>query len=87
MSQIDHLGIAVKSLAEAKKFYQKLGLQVMPRNRRSRKVRLAMVRCESRIELLEQPRLTRDCEISRQAREGLHHVALQVTIFPLRSSG
>ena len=30
MTQIDHLGIAVKSLSEAKQFYQKLGLEVMP---------------------------------------------------------
>ncbi len=55
MSQIDHLGIAVKSLAEAKKFYEKLGLQVMPEETvEAEKVRLAMVPVgESRIELLE----------------------------------
>ena len=30
MSQIDHLGIAVKSLSEARKFYEQLGLKPMP---------------------------------------------------------
>ena len=30
MSQIDHLGIAVKSLAQAMKFYEQLGLNPMP---------------------------------------------------------
>jgi len=30
MSAIDHLGIAVKSLADAKGFYEKLGLKPMP---------------------------------------------------------
>ena len=29
MSEIDHLGIAVKSLAQAKKFYETLGLSPM----------------------------------------------------------
>ena len=55
MTQIDHLGIAVKSLAEAKKFYEKLGLNVMPEETvEAEKVRLAMVPVgESRIELLE----------------------------------
>ena len=54
MSYIDHLGIAVKSLAEARKFYEKLGLQVMPEETvEDEKVRVAMVPVgESRIELL-----------------------------------
>jgi len=30
MAQIDHLGIAVKSLAAAKSIYEKLGLSVSP---------------------------------------------------------
>ena len=55
MTQIDHLGIAVKSLAEAKKFYETLGLEVMPEEVvEAEKVRVAMVPLgESRIELLE----------------------------------
>ena len=55
MTQIDHLGIAVKSLAEAKKFYEQLGLEVMPEEIvETENVRVAMVPVgESRIELLE----------------------------------
>ena len=34
---IDHLGIAVKSLAAAKSIYEKLGLGVSPRRLSSRK--------------------------------------------------
>ena len=81
MSQIDHLGIAVKSLAEAKKFYEKLGLQVMPEETvEAEKVRLAMVPVgESRIELLEPT--SPDSPIAKfleKRGEGLHHVALHV---------
>ncbi|MGC2109369.1 MAG: methylmalonyl-CoA epimerase [Candidatus Korobacteraceae bacterium] len=81
MSQIDHLGIAVKSLAEASKFYRKLGLQVMPEETvEAEKVRLAMVPVgESRIELLEP--LSADSPIGRfleKRGEGLHHVAIHV---------
>ncbi len=78
MSYIDHLGIAVKSLAEAKKFYEKLGLDVMPEEIvEAEKVRLAMVPVgESRIELLEPT--SPDSTIARfieKRGEGLHHVA------------
>jgi methylmalonyl-CoA/ethylmalonyl-CoA epimerase len=81
MSEIDHLGIAVKSLAEASKFYRKLGLQVMPEETvEAEKVRLAMVPVgESRIELLEP--LSADSPIGRfleKRGEGLHHVAIHV---------
>jgi methylmalonyl-CoA epimerase len=95
MSQIDHLGIAVKSLAEAKKFYQKLGLQVMPEETvESEQVRLAMVPVgESRIELLEPT--SPDSAIAKfldKRGEGLHHVALHVddlsgTVERLKASG
>ena len=95
MSQIDHLGIAVKSLAEAKKFYEKLGLQVMPEETvEAEKVRLAMVPVgESRIELLEPT--SPDSAIAKfldKRGEGLHHVALQVddlsaTVERLKASG
>ncbi|HEY3930037.1 MAG TPA: methylmalonyl-CoA epimerase [Candidatus Koribacter sp.] len=81
MFQIDHLGIAVKSLAKAKEFYQTLGLQVMPEETvADEKVRLAMVPMDgSRIELLEP--LEADSPIGRfleKRGEGLHHVALHV---------
>lgn len=82
MTQIDHLGIAVKSLAEAKQFYEKLGLQVLPEETvESEKVRVAMVPVgESRIELLE-PTVS-DSTIAKfleKRGQGLHHVALHVT--------
>jgi len=78
---IDHLGIAVKSLAEAKKFYEQLGLKVMDEEVvEQEKVRLAMVPVgESRIELLEPT--SDDSPIARflaKRGEGLHHVSLQV---------
>ena len=81
MSEIDHLGIAVKSLAEARKFYEKLGLKSMPEETvEAEKVRLAMVPLgESRIELLEP--LSDDSTIAKflaKRGEGLHHVALHV---------
>src|SRR5271157_3990526 len=84
MSHIDHLGIAVKSLAEARKFYQKLGMEVMPEEVvETEKVRLAMVPIgESRIELLEPT--SPDSAIARfleKRGEGLHHVALHVSDF------
>jgi methylmalonyl-CoA/ethylmalonyl-CoA epimerase len=81
MFEIDHLGIAVKSLAQAKTFYQNLGLQVMPEETVAQeKVRLAMVPLgDSRIELLEP--LSDDSPIAKfiaKRGEGLHHVSLRV---------
>ncbi len=95
MTQIDHLGIAVKSLAEARKFYEKLGLNVMPEETvEAEKVRLAMVPVgESRIELLEPT--SPDSTIAKfleKRGEGLHHVALHVndlaaTVERLKAAG
>jgi methylmalonyl-CoA epimerase len=81
VSQIDHLGIAVKSLAQAKKFYEKLGLRVLPEEVvEGEKVRVAMVPVgESRIELLEPT--SPESVIGRfleKRGEGLHHVAMHV---------
>jgi methylmalonyl-CoA/ethylmalonyl-CoA epimerase len=81
MFAIDHLGIAVKSLQQAKKFYQQLGMQVMPEEVvDSEKVRLAMVPLgESRIELLEPT--SEESPIAKflaKRGEGLHHVSLRV---------
>jgi methylmalonyl-CoA epimerase len=82
MTQIDHLGIAVKSLAEAKQFYERLGLTVMPEEVvEAEKVRVAMVPVgESRIELLEPtvPESTIAKFLEKRG-PGLHHVALHVT--------
>ncbi len=81
MFAIDHLGIAVKSLEQARKFYQQLGMQVMPEEIvEQEKVRLAMVPLgESRIELLEPT--SEESPIARfiaKRGEGLHHVSLRV---------
>ena len=81
MFNIDHLGVAVKSLEQAKEFYRKLGAEihgeeVVPQE----KVKVAMVPMgESRIELLEAT--SEDSTIAKfiaKRGEGLHHVCLQV---------
>jgi methylmalonyl-CoA epimerase len=78
---IDHLGIAVKSLAQARKFYEQLGLKVGNEEVVAHeKVRVVMIAVgESRIELLEPT--TSDSVIAKfleKRGEGLHHVALHV---------
>ncbi len=78
---LDHLGIAVSSLADAKAIYQKIGLQlsseeVVP----AEKVRVAMVPIgDTRIELLEPT--SDDSVIAKfiaQRGEGLHHISIRV---------
>ncbi len=81
MYSIDHLGIAVRSLVQARKFYEQLGLQVVGEEIvEQEKVKLAMVPIgESRIELLEPT--TPDSAVARfleKRGEGLHHIALHV---------
>jgi len=81
MATIDHLGIAVNSLAAAKSIYEKLGLQVSPEEVvEGEQVRLVMVSVgESRLELLEP--LSENSVIARflaKRGEGLHHVCLRV---------
>jgi methylmalonyl-CoA/ethylmalonyl-CoA epimerase len=78
---IDHLGIAVKSLAQARKFYENLGLEIHGEESvESEKVNVAMIPCgDSRIELLEPS--SDDSPIAKfiaKKGEGLHHVALHV---------
>ena len=55
MAEIDHIGIAVKSLAEAKAIYEKLGLSISPEETvEQEQVRVVMIPAgESRLELLE----------------------------------
>jgi methylmalonyl-CoA epimerase len=95
MSNIDHLGIAVRSLAAAKKFYQSLGLKVISEEVvEHEQVRVAMLPVgETRIELLEAT--SDDSPVARfisRRGEGLHHVALQVedlsaTVEQLKKNG
>jgi methylmalonyl-CoA epimerase len=81
MFSIDHLGIAVKSLAAAKGIYETLGLSISPEEVvEHEKVRLVMVPVgESRLELLEPT--SEDSAIARflvKRGEGLHHVCMKV---------
>jgi len=81
MFSIDHLGIAVKSLAAAKGIYEKLGLTISTEEVvESEQVRLVMVPVgETRLELLEP--LSESSPIAKfiaKHGEGLHHVSLRV---------
>src|ERR1700691_3345975 len=85
MTRIDHLGIAVKSLAAAKSIYEKLGLSVSPEETvEHEQVRLVMVPVgESRLELMETT--SEDSTIAKfiaKRGEGLHHVCLRVPDLP-----
>jgi methylmalonyl-CoA/ethylmalonyl-CoA epimerase len=79
--KIDHLGIAVESIAGARGFYEALGLRVMQEETvEHEQVRTAMIPVgESRIELLEP--LREDSAVGKFLKKrgpGLHHVALHV---------
>ncbi len=85
MAQIDHIGIAVKSLVAAKAIYEKLGLSISPEETvEQEQVRLVMVPVgESRLELLEAT--SEDSTIAKfiaKRGEGLHHVCLRVPDLP-----
>ena len=82
---IDHLGIAVKSLAAAEAIYEKLGLAVSPEETvEQEQVRLVMVPVgETRLELLEAT--SENSTIAKfiaKRGEGLHHVCLKVPNLP-----
>jgi methylmalonyl-CoA epimerase len=95
MHKIDHLGIAVKSLAQARKFYEQLGITVAGEEEvPHEKVKVAMLSLgDSRIELLEPT--SADSVIAKfleKRGEGLHHVALHVpdlkqAVATLKASG
>jgi LAO/AO transport system kinase len=79
--RLDHLGIAVKSIAEAKKFYEALGLHVEHEETvEHEQVKTAMLPLgDTRIELLEPT--AEDSVIGRylaKRGEGLHHIAMHV---------
>jgi methylmalonyl-CoA epimerase len=78
---IDHLGIAVKSLAVARGIYEKLGCSISDEEVvEGEKVRVVMVPMgESRLELLEPT--SDDSAIAKfllKRGEGLHHISLKV---------
>ncbi len=81
MPLLDHLGIAVRSIAEARKLYESLGLRVVHEETvEYEHVRTAMIPTgEVRLELLEPTQA--DSPVGRflaKHGEGLHHVAMQV---------
>jgi methylmalonyl-CoA epimerase len=78
---IDHLGIAVKSLAAAKGFYEKMGLTASDEEVvEGEQVRVAMLPVgESRLELLEATsESSAIAKFVAKRGEGLHHVCLRV---------
>jgi methylmalonyl-CoA epimerase len=93
---IDHLGIAVRSLDEALKFYRdQLGLEVSLRETvAAEKVNVAMLPLgEPRVELLEptEPDSVIGKFLDKRG-EGLHHIAIRVpdlneSVAKLRASG
>jgi methylmalonyl-CoA/ethylmalonyl-CoA epimerase len=81
MPKIDHLGIAVKSISEARRLYESLGLRIVHEEEIVHEgVRTAMIPAgESRIELL-QP-LGDNTPVGKflaRYGEGLHHYAIHV---------
>jgi methylmalonyl-CoA/ethylmalonyl-CoA epimerase len=96
MTTIDHLGIAVKSIAQARKLYEQLGLKVVHEEVvEHEKVKVAMIPIgeESRIELLEatEPESPVGKFIAKRG-EGIHHIAVHVanlseTVEALKKSG
>jgi methylmalonyl-CoA epimerase len=81
MFALDHLGIAVKSLAVAKATYEKLGMSPSAEDLvEQEKVRVVMVPVgETRLELMEPT--SDDSVIAKfiaKRGEGLHHVSLRV---------
>ena len=83
VDKINHIGIAVKSIEEALKFYtERLGLESMEAVEvPEQKVRVASLRIgESRIELVEST--SPDSPIAKFLKmrgEGIHHIAFEVT--------
>lgn len=77
IGKIDHVGIAVRSIDEARRFYEALGLEVADVEEVPQEgVRVAMIPCgESRIELLEPTR--DDSPVARyldKRGQGIHHL-------------
>jgi methylmalonyl-CoA epimerase len=90
MFNIDHLGIAVKSLSAAKSIYEKLGMSLSPEETvEAEQVRLVMVPVgDSRLELLEPT--SENSTIAKfiaKRGEGLHHVCLRVPHEKLKRGG
>ncbi len=80
LKKISHVGIAVHSIEEAAKFYQKLGLEIESIEVvESQKVKVAFISIgDVRIELLEP--ISEDSPVAKYLEskgEGIHHLALE----------
>ena len=78
---VDHIGIAVKSLASARAIYETLGLEISAEETvAAERVRLVMVSLgQTRLELLEAT--SQESTVAKfiaKRGEGLHHVCLRV---------
>jgi methylmalonyl-CoA/ethylmalonyl-CoA epimerase len=80
MAKIDHLGIAVNSIEQARRLYEALGLTVLEQEEEDEGMRSVMIPVgESRLRLLEP--LDKGTGLGKflaQQGEGLHHLALHV---------
>ncbi len=81
LKKVNHIGIAVKSIEEAKRFYEAIGLVVEGEEVvEEQKVRVAFIQVgETRIELLEAT--SEDSPVAKfigKRGEGIHHIAFQV---------
>jgi len=78
--KIDHLGIAVKDMAEAKSAYEALGFKIEAEHEvPTERVRTAFISVgESHLELLEPTDSTSVIAKFLEKRSGLHHICLLV---------
>jgi methylmalonyl-CoA/ethylmalonyl-CoA epimerase len=80
MAKIDHLGIAVNNIEQARRLYETLGFTVLEEEEGEEGVRSVMIPLgESRVRLLEP--LDKGTDLGKflaQHGEGLHHLALHV---------
>lgn len=81
LNKIDHVGIAVKSIDDALKFYESIGIKPYHFEEvESQKVKVAFIKVgESNIELLEPT--SQDSPIAKfieKKGEGIHHIAYEV---------
>jgi methylmalonyl-CoA/ethylmalonyl-CoA epimerase len=80
MAKIDHLGITVRSIAQARRLYEALGLTVLEEEEEEEGVRSVMIPLgESRLRLLEPlDKKTAIGKFLEEHGDGLHHLALHV---------
>ncbi|MCA1926992.1 MAG: methylmalonyl-CoA epimerase [Calditerrivibrio sp.] len=81
LNKIDHVGIAVKSLEDALKFYGSIGIKPYHFEEvESQKVRVAFIKVgESNIELLEPTSIESPiAKFIEKKGEGIHHIAYEV---------